>query len=128
MSRLLSHLFFSSILGTIPIHNGTPPSPPGQLPDDDKTAATNGLVNGHSQDVVMDDADSQTPAATPGISADFSMTSLEGSTQSTTRSYPEDTDDHEPPAKRARMHSDADMASLTHVSLFYINCTPFWAC
>jgi len=80
-------------------------------------AETNGFINGHSQDVVMDDTVSQTPAATPGISAEFSMTSLDGSTQSTTRSYPEDDDDHdEPPAKRARMYSDADMASLAHVS------------
>jgi len=123
VSRLLSHFFLSSsVLGTIPIHSGTPPG------DDVKIVVTNGLVNGHSQDVVMGDGDSQTPAATPGISADFSMASLEGSTQSATRSYPEDSDDHEPPTKRARKHSDADMASLTHVSLFYINCTPFWAC
>ena len=120
--------FFFSISGTIPIHAPTPPSPPGQLLDGVKIPPTNGLVNGHSQDVVMGDTDSQTPAATPGISADFSMASLEGSTQSVARSYPDDSDDHEPPAKRARVHSDADMASLTHVSFFYVNCTPFWAC
>ncbi|PPQ76174.1 hypothetical protein CVT26_009351 [Gymnopilus dilepis] len=59
-------------------------------------------------------SDTQTPAATPGISADFSMASIDGA-NATARSYPDDSDDHqEPPAKRARVHSDADMASMTH--------------
>lgn len=66
-------------------------------------------------------SDTQTPAATPGISADFSMASIDG-TNATARSYPEDSDEHqEPPAKRARMHSDADMASMTHVSSFFFS-------
>jgi len=94
-----------------------------------KMAEVNGLggghVNGHD-DVVM--SDSQTPAATPGISADFSMASIDGGSTSNTRSYPADSDDHEPPAKRARMHSDADMASTAHVSLLFFFCTPFQAC
>ncbi|KAF8895045.1 Bromodomain-containing protein [Gymnopilus junonius] len=70
-------------------------------------------LNGHStQDVVMSDA--QTPVATPGISADFSMASIDA-TNATARSYPDDNDEQqEPPAKRARVHSDADMASMTH--------------
>ncbi|KAF8971566.1 Bromodomain-containing protein [Flammula alnicola] len=104
----------------IPIHppNGTPPPPPGQLLDDVKMAEStqpNGHVNGRNPDVVMGDADTQTPAATPGISGDFSMASIDGSTGSVTRSYPEDSDDHqEPPAKRMRKYSDTDMASIAH--------------
>ena len=49
--------------------------------------------NGH-EDVIMDNS------ATTGISADFSMASLEGRATSATRSYPEGGDEHEPPAKR----------------------------
>jgi hypothetical protein len=67
-----------------------------------------GDLNGH-EDVIMDDG------ATPGISADFSMASLEGGSTSATRSHPEDRDDHEPPAKRARL-TDTDMASTAQVS------------
>lgn len=73
----------------------------------------------HPDDIVMADTDSQL-AHTPGISQDFSMASIDtnyNSQQSTTRSYPDDNDDQrEPPAKRARVHSDADMASTAHVS------------
>ncbi|CAA7264706.1 unnamed protein product [Cyclocybe aegerita] len=109
---------------TIPIHppNGTPPPPPGDLLDDVKMAESsqhNGdtHLNGHD-DVIMGDTDTQTPGATPGatpgISTDFSMASIDGASSSNTRSYPEDSDDREPPAKRARMHSDADMASTAH--------------
>ncbi|PPQ90468.1 hypothetical protein CVT25_014986 [Psilocybe cyanescens] len=69
-------------------------------------------------DVVM--GDSHIPAATPGISADFSMASIDhpatNGNGSSTRSYHDDSDNEhdEPPAKRARVHSDADMASMTH--------------
>jgi bromodomain-containing factor 1 len=71
-------------------------------------------LNGHSAtDVVMSDGH------TPGISADFSMASIDGASV-TTRPYQDDSDDHpEPPTKRARMYSDADMASMTHVSFFF---------
>lgn len=71
-------------------------------------------VNGH-EDVAMADIN-PTPDATPGISAEFSMASIDGGSTSATRSHPEDSDDHEPPAKRARTLTDADMASIAHVS------------
>ncbi len=73
-------------------------------------------VNGH-EDVAMDDI-IPTPDATPGISADFSMASIDGGSTSTTRSHPEDSDDHEPPAKRARTATDSEMVSTVQVSFF----------
>ena len=75
-------------------------------------------TNGHEDDVQMVDTDSQTPGATPGISGDFSMASIDGSSASVTRSYPDDSDEHgEPPAKRARiLSSDVDMHYTAHVS------------
>ncbi|KAF8203282.1 bromodomain-containing protein [Pholiota molesta] len=95
--------------------SGTPQHPPGQSFADikmEEATRPNGHFNGHRSDVIMGDADSQTPAATPGISGDFSMASIDGgSTGSATRSYPEDSDDHqEPPAKRMRTQ-DVDMRS-----------------
>lgn len=85
-------------------------------------------INGHEDDVQMADTDSQTPAATPGISGDFSMACIDASSTSMTRSYPDDSDEHgEPPAKRARMlSSDVDMRYPAHVSpyLFFL----LWAC
>ncbi|KAF8168327.1 hypothetical protein B0H34DRAFT_670517 [Crassisporium funariophilum] len=114
---------------SIPIHapSGTPPPPPGDLLEDVKMSESmqiNGTVTVHMNgngngrdDVVMDDNDAHTPATTPGISADFSMASIDGaSSTSVTRSYPDDSDDHdrEPPAKRARMQSDADTGYTAH--------------
>lgn len=95
---------------SIPIHppHGTPPPPPGELLDDVKMAedpTLNGHPNGHAYDIDMRDA-SQTPAATPGISQDFSMASIDGS-GSNTRSYPNDDEDHEPPAKRMRTNFES---------------------
>ena len=77
-------------------------------------------INGHSDDVQMADTDSRTLDATPGISGDFSMASLDRS--SMTRSYPDDSDEHgEPPAKRARIFSsDVDMPYTAHVSPYFI--------
>jgi hypothetical protein len=107
----------------IPIQNFTSPTP-----DDVKMSEElqiNGSVsvhtNGHEDDVQMVDTDSQTPGATPGISGDFSMASIDGSSTSVTRSYPDDSDEHgEPPAKRARMlSSDVDMRYTTHVSPYF---------
>ena len=79
------------------------------------------LTNGHEGDVQMVDTDSQTPGATPGISGDFSMASIDGSSASVTRSYPDDSDEHgEPPAKRARiLSSDVDMHYTAHVSPYF---------
>lgn len=94
---------FDLLSGTLPI-----PTPPD--------ANGNGHLNGHHDDVVMTEPDTHTPGATPGISGDFSMASIDGgSTGSATRSYPEDDDDQrEPPAKRMRTSQDVTMA---HVSL-----------
>jgi len=97
--------FFS---GTIPVHvpQGTPPPATGDLLEDVKMAE-NGRVNGHDDISMSDD----TPAATPGISTDFSKTNLDGAT-SQVRSYPDEHDDEEePPAKRARMHSEGEAMS-----------------
>ena len=97
-------------------------------PDDHKMSEElqiNGSVtvhtNGHGDDVQMVDTDSQTPGATPGISGDFSMASIDGSSTSITRSYPDDSDEHgEPPAKRARiLSSDVDMHYTAHVSPYF---------
>ncbi|KAH9487146.1 Bromodomain-containing factor 1 [Psilocybe cubensis] len=63
-------------------------------------------------DVVMGDT------STPGLAQDFSMASIapNGSSNGAARAYHDDSDAEqgEPPAKRARVHSDADMASMTH--------------
>ena len=97
-------------------------------PDDVKMSEElqiNGSVtihtNGHGDDVQMVDTDSQTPGATPGISGDFSMASIDGSSASVTRSYPDDSDElGEPPAKRPRIHpSDVDMHYPAHVSPYF---------
>lgn len=66
------------------------------------------------EDVIMDEENDD---ATLGISADFSMASLDAAAStSVTRSFQEDgDDDQEPPAKRARL-TDTDMASVAHVS------------
>lgn len=100
----LPSLTFDLLSGTLPI--STPPDANG-----------NGHLNGHHPDVVMTEADAHTPGATPGISGDFSMASIDGgSNGSATRSYPDDDDDdqREPPAKRMRTSQDVTMA---HVSL-----------
>ena len=78
-------------------------------------------TNGHEDDVQMVDTDSHTPGATPGISGDFSMASIDGSSASVTRSYPDDSDEHgEPPAKRARiLSSDVDMHYTAQVSPYF---------
>ncbi|KAG6911769.1 hypothetical protein DXG01_000015 [Tephrocybe rancida] len=95
---------------TIPIHppNGTPPPPTGEPFEDVKMAEessqpiTNG-VHSSQDDVVMRDT-TETPATTPGLHADSSMADV------TSPSYPSQEDDQPPPAKRARMHSEADDA------------------
>ncbi|KJA25957.1 hypothetical protein HYPSUDRAFT_52717 [Hypholoma sublateritium FD-334 SS-4] len=99
VKQLDHHDKFDADPGTLPI-----PTPPD--------ANGNGHLNGHHPDVVMGDADAHTPGATPGISGDFSMASIDGgSTGSATRSYPDDDDDQrEPPAKRMRTSQDVTMA------------------
>lgn len=123
--------FFLPNLDTIPIHapNGTPPPPLGELLYDVKMAEqTNGLhssvsphLNGANGDVVMNNTEDQpTPVATPKAeSTDVSMNlDSVGSHSSlvSTRRSDDDDESRPPPAKRARMHSDADRASMTHVS------------
>ena len=41
---------------------------------------------------------------------------------SSSRGRPNDEDDDQPPAKRARILSDADKTSMTHVSRFSLSC------
>lgn len=111
---------------TIPVHppSGTPPPPPGDLLEDVKLAE----ATPSSEDVVMGDAPIETPATTPALRPTATVIS-NGNGASTSHSSPHDHEgDHQPPpAKRARLHSDADMASLTHVSLIF-PCTPMLAC
>ncbi|RDB29127.1 SWR1 complex bromodomain subunit bdf1 [Hypsizygus marmoreus] len=115
---------------TIPIHppNGTPLTPSGEVIADMKMAEanpaplSNGVNGGTLEDVVMHDADTETPATTPGlVHADSSMASIDANGASPAYSTPvedhferDDNDDKPPPAKRARMHSDADQASFAH--------------
>lgn len=115
---------------TIPIHapNGTPPPPTGELLHDVKIAEEpNGFhasvsphLNVANGDVVMNNAEDQTtPVATPkaessDVSMSFDNTGSQSSTDNTRRNN--DDESRPPPAKRARMHSDADRASMTHVS------------
>jgi hypothetical protein len=78
---------------------------------------TNG-VNGVNGDVHMADPDDHTPATTPGVNdiLSTSQIDLNDSSAYTTPNVDLE-DDQPPPAKRARVHSDADKASIAHVSL-----------
>ncbi|KAF8641126.1 hypothetical protein AX17_000768 [Amanita inopinata Kibby_2008] len=119
---------------SIPIHppSGTPPPPPGELLKDVQMAegslqaplrnGTN-LVDGSGVDVVMNDAHAPSSATTPEAPPESSMASVDGSQHEASMSnHPspvintnlDDEGDRPPPAKRARMHSDADKASLAH--------------
>ncbi|KAF9270448.1 Bromodomain-containing protein [Marasmius fiardii PR-910] len=66
-------------------------------------------------DVVMGENDEHTPATTPGVSTSETLESVGSSTSHTTpNDGPDEEDDKPPPAKRARVYSDADKASLAH--------------
>jgi hypothetical protein len=69
----------------------------------------------HHTDTPMD-VDATIPVTIPGVQVSFGVSNGEGSTLHTPP-----TDDEEetqpPPAKRRRVHSDADQASLAHVSI-----------
>lgn len=82
----------------------------------------NGLNGSHPNgDVVMKD---EQPSETAAIAADASMASIDevpspnGSRERPSEGYE---DDEQPPAKRARILSDADKASMTHVSSFSLS-------
>lgn len=62
----------------------------------------NGDVDMHDDRPAMKNGDASSPA-------------------SSSRERPNDEDDEQPPAKRARMLSDADKTSMTHVSLFSLS-------
>ncbi|TFK41386.1 Bromodomain-containing protein [Crucibulum laeve] len=102
---------------SIPIHppHGTPPPQEGDLLEDVKMAehVPNGINGNHANgtDVEMSDA---TPTPTPGPQQDSSMATLDDASSSQTRPASYDDDEGPPPAKRARMHSDADKASFAH--------------
>lgn len=115
------------------IAGSLPPETPMETHDSNDTTAVpindiNGLngVNGVNgvhvdSDIIMEE---HTPATTPGVSGG-SFSGTNGSTAHTTpNDILDDDDDKPPPAKRARVHSDADQASIAHVSLFS-SCTPF---
>jgi bromodomain-containing factor 1 len=77
----------------------------------------------------MHDTDFHSPATTPG-----GVPPASSNGASTAHTSPEDLplhdqddDDQPPPAKRARIFSDADQASFTHVSLVFL-CAPERAC
>lgn len=112
----------SYIIATIPIHapHGTPPPDTGELLDDVKMAEQEAIPNGvhEDSDIHMEDGEQHPP--TSPTTAEASLANIDASGVSTPRPFSQ-TDDGEhqpPPAKRARMLSDADKASLTHVSIF----------
>ncbi|KAK0473198.1 hypothetical protein IW261DRAFT_1423737 [Armillaria novae-zelandiae] len=107
-------------------HHGTPPPPSAEsLPDVLMTEEPriNG-INGNSDhingdDVKMEDVDAPTPNTSHDLPEASSVTNVASNGASpsfaTTREhFDEDDDDRPPPAKRARVHSDADKASLAH--------------
>ena len=109
-------------VASIPIDppNGTPPPPPGELLKDVQMAEVfvpNAQPNGNHRDglngdVAMDDVRAESSVTTPEAPPE-SMVSADGSQAGASG---HDEEDKPPPAKRARMHSDADKASLAHVS------------
>ncbi|KAJ3872123.1 hypothetical protein F5051DRAFT_445486 [Lentinula edodes] len=100
-----------------------PPETPMETNDSNDATAVpindiNGLngVNGVNgvhvdSDIIMEE---HTPATTPGVSGG-SFSGTNGSTAHTTpNDILDDDEDKPPPAKRARVHSDADQASIAH--------------
>jgi len=135
---IILHAFVSS--ATIPIHilptpvvdeegMSADPAPNGdvhsELVEDVQMEEPKVETNGHTNGTVDLDhpMDVQTPAPTlvaSSLPAASSSTTIESNPVSTPYSTPNDCsrndDDKPPPAKRARMNSDADKASLAHVS------------
>lgn len=132
---VLWHSFVHRInADTIPIHapKGTPPPQTGELLEEvrmaeDQPHPPNGL-NGTNGDVPMT---IDTPVTTPGVPPSSSIDTIESNGASTSHTTPNDCadqDDDQPrPAKRPRVHSDADKASLAHVSRVFL-CAPLRAC
>ena len=83
-------------------------------------------MNGSHHDIIMDDVATETPVTTPGPHPDSTIATNESTVASTVPSN-DQPDDQPPPAKRARMHSDADKASVAHVSHLSL-CAPMQAC
>ncbi len=108
-------------IATIPVHapHGTPPPETGDLLEDVKMAEQVAVPNGvqPDTDVHMEDGERHPP--TPPEAAETSLGSVDASGVSTPRPFSQmDDGEHQPPpAKRARMLSDADKASFTHVSI-----------
>ncbi|KAK7058255.1 transcription initiation at TATA-containing promoter protein [Paramarasmius palmivorus] len=110
---------------SIPIDppTGTPPPPTGELLEEvriaeNQTPDISQPLNGshtNGVDVVMGDHDDHTPVTTPGLSSSATADSIGVSTSHTTPNEgPGDEEDGQRPAKRARVHSDADRASIAH--------------
>lgn len=113
--------FLGPYIAAIPVHppNGTPPPQTGDLLEDVKMAEQPPITNGvhHDADVHMEDGDIHPP--TSPATADASMAAIDASGVSPSRPFSRgDDEEHKPPpAKRARMLSDADQASFTHVNV-----------
>ena len=120
--ELTTLIIFSA---SIPINppSGTPPPPPSELLKDvqmsEEPLPNGSHHDGPNGDIIMNDA-RVTTSPTPDGPPDSSIASADGSqTDALMSSHPspDDHDEDKPrPAKRARMHSDADQASLAHVS------------
>ncbi|KAJ4476755.1 bromodomain-containing protein [Lentinula aciculospora] len=92
--------------------NETISTPMNEVNGPNGVHVVNGINNIHADpDIIMEE---HTPATTPGVSGG----SFSGANSSTTHTTPndalDDDDDKPPPAKRARVHSDADQASIAH--------------
>ncbi len=98
-----------------PLHGTPPPSAGADVEMVEEPAHTNGVNGTNGVDAHMSDADANTPH-TPNLHL---MSSPEAST-SYISPKPEDDADHPPPAKRARVHSDADKASLANVCSMHL--------
>jgi len=88
-----------------------------KMDDEQQLSTPNGVC--HDTDVHMEDADAQ-----PSTPAQQSDTALSASFLPRSGSQAEDEEHQPPPAKRPRVHSDADKASLTqNVSVFPSLCS-----
>lgn len=82
-------------------------------------------VNGVNGDIHMADPEDNTPATTPGVNDVLSASQLDINDSSAyTTPNVDIEDDKPPPAKRARLYSDADQASIAHVS---VDLAPFFS-
>ena len=103
-------------LAGIPVDSPNTPPPTGELLPDVEMAEqslpsvhTNGINGTNGDDVQMSEPEAHSPPVTPAVA----LTTPEASTSYL--SPKAEADDEGPPAKRPRVHSDADRASLANV-------------